>query len=58
MTDGNLMELACKHCAQQMRRHGRQVALVLHRFNMVGQLIETHVVDKRKEGETDGEHNC
>ena len=37
----NLIELACEDCAKLMRRQGRQVTRVLHRFDMAGTLIET-----------------
>lgn len=37
----NLIELSCEDCAKLMRRRGRQVSRVLHRFDLTGALIET-----------------
>lgn len=42
----NLMELACADCCARLRRGGRRVARVLHRFDFVGTLIETLVVEQ------------
>jgi hypothetical protein len=41
----NLVELACQDCKVRMRREGRAVARVLHRFNLAGELVETLVVE-------------
>jgi hypothetical protein len=40
----NLIELACNDCARTARRAGDPVARVLHRFNILGELVETLVV--------------
>jgi hypothetical protein len=37
----NLIELACEECRQRLRKSGRPVKRVLHRFNMLGELVET-----------------
>ena len=37
----NLIELPCEECKAQLRRQGRQVKRVLHRFDLSGTLIET-----------------
>ncbi len=39
--DDNLLELACADCRRIMRKEGTEVNLVLHRFNILGELIET-----------------
>ena len=41
VTDGNLMELACSDCRRFMRKDGEPVALVLHRFDFLGDYVET-----------------
>jgi hypothetical protein len=46
VTSDNLVELACQDCRRRMRSEGRDVQLVLHRYDIVGALIETVVVDR------------
>lgn len=46
VTSGNLVEMACQDCRRRLRSEGRDVSLVLHRFNIVGELIETVAVDR------------
>jgi hypothetical protein len=46
VTTDNLIELACQDCRRRFKTEGRDVQLVLHRFNIVGDLIETIVVDR------------
>ena len=41
IVDGNLIEVGCRDCAKRARRDGREVALVVHRFNVLGELIES-----------------
>lgn len=41
---GNLIELACPHCRTALRRAGRPVTRVLHRYDFGGALVETLVV--------------
>lgn len=41
---GNLIELACSDCKQTQRRRDPSVVRVLHRFNLVGELVESEVV--------------
>lgn len=43
IVDGNLIELACNDCARKMRAQGETVTQVLHRFNVLGELIETQI---------------
>lgn len=51
VTSDNLVELACQDCRRRMRSEGKDVALVLHRFDIVGQLIETVAVDRAAEND-------
>lgn len=44
ITDGNLLEFACGDCKREAKHRGEPAALVLHRFNCIGELIETEVV--------------
>lgn len=44
MVEGNLMEFACYDCRRDLRRAGGMVAAVFHRYNFLGELIETEVV--------------
>ena len=44
MVDGNLLELACRDCrAVVAKEQGRKPKYVLHRFNVVGELVESIV---------------
>lgn len=43
ITDGNLLEFACADCRKRMVRLGEEVSLVLHRYNFIGELVETEV---------------
>lgn len=38
---GNVIEVACPHCKAEERKAGRECDLVLHRYNLVGEHIET-----------------
>ena len=42
---GNLIEVACDDCRKDMRRNGAQVLRVLHRYNVLGDLVETEVIN-------------
>jgi hypothetical protein len=44
-TEGNLLELACRDCAKQLRKKNPEVKRVLHRFNILGELVESVVQD-------------
>lgn len=44
ITDGNLIEVACRPCRDDQRRAGQDVLVVLHRFAMDGQVVETITV--------------
>jgi hypothetical protein len=41
----NLIEIACRDCRTDERRTDPGVRLVVHRYNVVGELVET-VVDR------------
>jgi hypothetical protein len=42
---GNLIEIACDDCRKTARRNGQvDVSLVLHRFNVLGEHIESETV--------------
>lgn len=41
----NLIELPCADCVRALRRTGREVRRVLHRYDFLGELIETLVVE-------------
>lgn len=43
IVDGNLIEVACDDCKRRKRKLGEVVSLVVHRFNVLGDLIETEV---------------
>lgn len=46
----NLIELECSDCKVRLRRAGRRVARVLHRFDFAGQPAGTLVVDEDRAG--------
>lgn len=41
IVDGNLIEIACDDCKKTARRRGERIARVLHRFNVLGECVET-----------------
>lgn len=43
----NLLELACEACKARLRKQDPNVALVLHRYDFLGTLIESEYVPKR-----------
>lgn len=44
IVEGNLVEFACRSCRRELSRSGGTADLVLHRFNLLGELVETEVV--------------
>lgn len=44
VTSDNLIELSCADCRKRLSREGSDVSLVLHRYNVVGELVETVTV--------------
>lgn len=40
----NLIEVACRDCARERRQAGLEVRQVLHRYNVLGQLVATEIV--------------
>lgn len=44
VTNDNLLELACRDCRQNIgSRKGTRPKRVLHRFNVIGELVESEV---------------
>lgn len=43
MAEGNLMELSCRDCARTARKTNPSVKRILHRFNVLGDLVESVV---------------
>lgn len=41
ITGDNLIEFACDDCKRTIRRRGTPVYRVLHRYNLLGELVET-----------------
>lgn len=39
--DRTLMELSCRDCAKRERKKDPAVSFVVHRFNVLGQLVES-----------------
>lgn len=44
--DGRLVELFCKTCTRSYRESDKTVMRVLHRFNIIGELVNTSVERK------------
>jgi hypothetical protein len=42
--EGNLWEFSCRECARDERRTDLSVVRVLHRFDILGTLVESEVV--------------
>lgn len=40
-TNDNLLELSCRDCTKRMRQTDPTVSRILHRFNVLGTLIES-----------------
>lgn len=43
VTSDNLLELFCRRCTQHSRAEDPSVHRVLHRYNVIGELVETQV---------------
>lgn len=39
--DGNLIEFSCQNCKKALKDKGVIVSRVLHRYNILGELVET-----------------
>lgn len=54
MVEGaNLIEVACRDCRNDRRRAGEDVALVVHLYNVMGDVVETVVTtDVRRDAPT------
>ena len=46
---GNLLEFTCSDCAKRLSRERQQALRVFHRFNFIGELVET-LAEERTEG--------
>lgn len=44
VADGNLLEFSCRDCRASLRASGAGAEVVLHRFDVAGELVETVVV--------------
>lgn len=44
VTSDNLIEFACSDCRNANRKMGQPCVLVLHRFNLLGQIVDTEIV--------------
>lgn len=44
IVEGNLIEVACTDCRKARRAMGDDCSLVLHRFNVLGDCVESEVV--------------
>jgi hypothetical protein len=43
ITSDNLIEIACDSCKARLRKDGLTVSLVVHRYDLLGELIQTSV---------------
>lgn len=43
IVEGNLIEIACDACKRNQRTLGKDVDLVLHRYNVLGKHVETEI---------------
>lgn len=41
ITEGNLIEFSCQNCKKVLQAQGVDVSIVLHRYNIAGELVET-----------------
>ena len=44
--EGNLIEFTCWDCAKQVGRERNELVVVFHRFNFIGELVNTVVVPR------------
>lgn len=44
--EANLMELSCRDCTKNLRREDPEILRVVHRYNLLGELVE-NVVTRR-----------
>lgn len=51
----NLMELACRDCARTLRRSDPTVARVVHRYDLLGNLVESEIAHRDSAADTSGE---
>lgn len=46
--DGNLLEFSCDDCKKTLRKQGVTVFRVLHRYNLVGELISSLIQEENE----------
>ncbi len=46
VTDENLLELSCDACKARLRKTDPGVGLVLHRYNFLGELVESETIPR------------
>jgi hypothetical protein len=46
VNDDNLLELACRDCTRMARRVDSNIAHVVHRFNVLGHLVESVALER------------
>lgn len=56
VVSGNLLEIACTDCARYRRRENGNVFRILHRYNLIGELVETVEELRVEERTRDGHH--
>lgn len=39
----NIIEVACRDCRNDLRKRGETVSLVLHRYNVLGEHVQTEI---------------
>ena len=44
ITSDNLIEFACSDCRKRLKDKGLKYTLVLHRYDLIGNLIETDAI--------------
>jgi hypothetical protein len=44
VVSGNLLELACRDCRNGVAKQGKKPTLVVHRFNILGEMVESEVL--------------
>lgn len=44
IVEGNLIEVACIDCRRRRKALGEEVRVVLHRFNVLGECVESEIL--------------
>lgn len=45
VVEGNLVEFSCSECKRTLHSRGMTLSRVLHRYNILGELVESILVD-------------